>query len=228
MNILIVEDDINIGKRLKKKLSSADFTNVIEHVQTIDSAMQKITSEVFDLILVDIILIGQKNTGIDLCKRIRKQYPNIPIIILTSVYSIHYIEMAFSLGVNDYMTKPFNIKELEIRIKRWQKIETSKTAYVDKIDYKGLTYRQETGEILYNGNVIPLTKKRKNLLLLFLQRPERLLSPEYLQEKFWGDYDLSRRSRNIRSNIQHLREDLDKHGANWIQNVRGEGYILKK
>jgi DNA-binding response OmpR family regulator len=227
MNVLVVEDDKQVALSVKKTLSVNKLINFVDTANSFDQAFDKIYSDVFDLLLLDIFLGEDNLTGLDLCAKIREKNKKIPIIILTSINSIKYLEKAFKLGANDYIRKPFNSRELEIRIERW--LQLSENFVIKKqLNYKELTYDFHTNKFYFNNKALKMTKKNKFLLRLFLKNPEKLLSSAYIKEKFWGDYPGIRKNRNLRSNIQCLRSSLSPYCADWLKTERGEGYILKK
>lgn len=227
MNVLVVEDNKQVALSVKKTLSANRLINFVDVAHDFDQAFDKIYSEVFDLLLLDIFLGEDSLTGLDLCAKIREKNDEIPIIILTSINSINYLEKAFKLGANDYIRKPFNSRELELRIERWMQM-SEKFKIQKKLQYKEISYNFHNNQFYYKNNPISLTKKNKFLLRLFMMNPEKLLSTAYIKEKFWGDYPGIRKSRNLRSNIQSLRNSLEPQCSGWLRTKRGEGYILKK
>ncbi len=227
MNILIVEDEIIVAETIKKIFKGLDNINLIDITDKFDEAYNKASSKVYDVVLVDVML-KEKRNGIDLCSLIRQNNPNIILIVITCMTSIEYLKEAFKVGVNDYITKPFNRKELELRVNRWQQFSVNDVKVCDTIEYYELHYSIIKNRFYFNNEQLNLTKKNKELLLLFLKNPEMILSADFLQEKLWGDYYISLRNRNIRSNIQILRSVLKDHCGNWIETIRGEGYVLQK
>jgi DNA-binding response OmpR family regulator len=226
MNILIVEDNLGIARYMQGILKKIPSAYLIEIEDTFNKAYNKAQSGVFDILLIDIHLKDSKYDGIDLVTSIRNTNTTLPILVVTTFTSLSTLERAFDAGVNDYITKPFRSRELELRVQQWfgyprfpQKNK--------KIEYGDFSYFPKRNMIFCGKKALSLGKKSKKLFLLFLQYPETILSPRFLQEKLWGDYDLSKK-RNIRSNIQILRKLLGSPYEKWIQNVRSEGYILKK
>jgi DNA-binding response OmpR family regulator len=224
MNILIVEDEVLIARMIKKICQNIPAVNTLDIVMDYDSATLKAASGIYDLFITDIFLGKNRSNGLDFCEKLRALNIDSPIIIITSIYSLEYLEKAFSLGVNDYIMKPFHPKELELRIHRWLKGVVSKTSA--RIIYDQLSYDPDRHEFYFADSKLELTKREKALLLIFLRHSEKLIPTHLMKEKFWGD--MSDKNRNIRSNIQSLRRSLGESCANWIQTVRGEGYILKK
>lgn len=227
MNILIIEDEAIIATSIKKLLKEISFVNIIDIAHSFEEGFQKATSNIFDIALVDIFLGQNQHNGFELCKIIRKENQEIPLIIITAYHSIRYIEKAFSIGVNDYITKPFNHKEVELRIKRWMMLSHKITTKTEII-YHSLIFKPQDNLFYFNNKPLYLSKKNKILLLIFLQKPEKILSHFYLKEKLWGDYLNCDKNRNVRSNVQLLKKAIPKECIDWIKNVRGEGYILKK
>lgn len=227
MNVLIIDDEVPVAKFIQKILNDVMPIHIIDMAHSFEEGYEKASSGIFDIILVDIDLQSGDLTGIDLCQAIRKSDPQIPLVMVTGFHDIAHLEKAFSTGVSDYITKPFKPKELQLRVKRWfqmsQKIEARQ-----KISYKELSYDSDSNEVFFHDEKLLLTRKQKVLLLLFLEHPEQVLSAPYITEKFWGDYTHCGKSRNLRSNIQILREALQGYCDSWIQTVRGEGYMLQK
>lgn len=97
-----------------------------------------------------------------------------------------------------------------------------------KMRYKSLSYDPTENQFYFDKTQIPLTKKSKALLQIFLKHPEKLLSTNLIKRRYWGDHEPTTTSRNLRSNIQILRSSLKKVNCeDWIVTVRGEGYVLK-
>jgi len=228
MNILIVENDLYMLNHLRKIIY--EVSSLIKNIdisQDFDSAFSKCFSNVYDLILLDIFLDNGEKTGLDLCKSIRSNNAETPIIIISAHNSIKYIEKAFTLGVNDYILKPFHSKELQFRIKQWLFAQYN-ISINNSIVYYDLSYNIDKNEFYYKCKLLNLTKRNKQLLIMFLKFPEKLLSATYLKEKLWGDYYDLGKNRNLRSNIQILRESLGDVCDITIDTVRGEGYLLNK
>lgn len=226
MNILIVEDEPIIAHSIRNIFLKTRLVNIIDIAHDVNSGYQKGVSGIYDILLIDIVLGTDQMGGIELLRSVRNQYPLLPAIMITSVRSISCLEEAFSLGVNEYITKPFHPRELEIRVRRW--LSQKQGIFQEPFFYDELEYLPQRHEFRFRGVSIPLSKKNKELLSLFIRSPEKVLSRQLIQEKLWGDEISSLQTRNIRSNVQILRKSLEAFGINWIQTVRGEGYMLEK
>lgn len=226
MNILIIEDEPSVAQALADLLKKVPSTNIVDIAHDFKHGLDMASSDVFDVILVDIVLgHNNKHEGLQLCHLIRDKRKDIPIIVITGYHRAELLEKAFLEGANDYIKKPFNSHELQIRVRRWllmtHKIETRK-----ELKYGELSYSPREHEFYLSHERLPFTKKIKALMLIFMRHPDELLSEEYLQEKLWGDRDLMVK-RNIRSNIQRLRSLLPQHSSFGIVTMRGEGYVLQ-
>lgn len=229
MNILIIEDDFSVGKAMQRNLANSNFTNIVELTADYDQAIMRSSSGLFDLVIVDLFLENDDCLGLNICKEIRGRGLMLPIVIVTATYSLQFMEEAFGLGINDYITKPFNSKELELRVKRWGALSyRNRERMQTKLHYRDLSFNTITNKFTWQGREFILPKKQKELLMVFLRNPEELLKVNYIENKLWGDHCGVTKNRNLRSNIQYLRKSLKKLGINWIQTIRGEGYILKR
>jgi two-component system OmpR family response regulator len=233
MNILIIEDDIILAEKIAKVFRITWNFNNIKLLHTFNSFMREyhiITS--YDIVLVDIILSNDfydKNNWIKIVDLIRKKSETIPIIVISWLGDINWLENAFWNWVNDYLVKPFKLRELEIRVDRWFKIFLYNNLNTKKtLDYFDLTKDLYTCDFYYKNKKIDLTKNSKYILTLFISNPEKLLKDSFLIDKIWWDIS-SVIERNPRVNISRLKKSLDVVWIwDWITNIRGEWYILKK
>lgn len=230
MNILIIEDDIYLAERLKKVFEKKLISNRINILHDYESFVRELpVIDSYDLVLTD-ILLGELHdkTGIDVINTIRKKNIKVPVVVISSFWELEWLEKAFDSGASDYIIKPFRLKELELRVLKWFRIYFCSFRFGKnrQVNYHGLEYRLDENEFFYNGKQLVLTRKSKYLLSIFLSKPEKVFKESYLIEKIWGDILLIV-NRNLRVSILRLKKDLDTYGLwNWIQNVRGEGYML--
>ncbi|MBS4177976.1 response regulator transcription factor [Lederbergia citrea] len=223
MKILLVEDDKTIASGLEYSLQQDHFTTVICH--DLASAKKVLAEELdqFALCLLDLSL--PDGSGYELCK-IVKERSDIPVIFLTAVDDEVNVVMGLDMGADDYITKPFRIRELLSRIKsvlrRYQKQTLPKTM----IEIENIQIHTLEGKVYKNGNEITLTALEYRLLLIFANHIGQVLSRSQLLEQIWdvaGDFV---NDNTLTVYIKRLREKLEDHPQNpkIIKTVRGLGY----
>ena len=230
MNILIVEDDRNLWKRIHELFSEKNNTNIVTLIATYQEFLEKYHSlGIYDVVLTDLNLWSySKPEWIEIIKKIREKNTLIPIIVISGYDDIDKIRYSFSVWANDYIIKPVRMKELEIRIIHW--IQSSYTFRRDTYDapmqYWKLSYNIEENNFYYDGKDMDLSKNNKYILSLFFLSPEKVLSEKYLSEKIWGDI-VNSGERNLRIRILRLKRQLMPYAIDsWIQNIHAEWYIL--
>lgn len=225
MNILIIEDNIQVARNIKRMCQKIPVVNNVDIALGFQNGREKAQTGIYDLCLADISGGECSLEAANFIEHLRDICGEMPIIVITSVSSQEYLEKeGILLNATDYIFTPFHAKELELRIQRW--LVGPVRQPTTKIAYDKLIYDFDTNEFYFEEKKLSLTKGEKSLLLILLKNSEKLLSSYLIKEKYWGDY--SERGRNIRSNIQYLRKSLQPVCADWIRTVRGEGYILKK
>jgi len=232
MNILIIEDDEFLWTKIIKVFKKRVITNKITLLWTYEDFINHLPIVPwYDIILVDIKLKNSQNkTGLDIVKKLRKKDLQVPIIVISGFSDIEYIEQAFDCWANDYLTKPFRLKELELRIMRWFKSYCMNIIFSDTqiLGYEWLSYKFQDNSFYYQDNILELTKKTKFILFQLLLRKENIISEEDLSMKLWWDTEILKK-RNIRIVILRLKKILECYGIDsWVRNIRGEWYILKK
>ena len=219
-NILIVEDESIVAMEIEEYLLDEGYR--VERIcADATCAFETATTCQIDLILMDISLI--ESSGIEASKRI-KAVKDIPIVFLTSYIDTEIIDQAIEVEPTAYLTKPFNPNELLASIKIGLK-KTSQTTTVSpemiQLDHE-FSFHKANTELLHNGELIPLNKKEKELLMLFLDRSNQLLSYEMIEHTIWPDYPTNDNARRIL--MSRLRNKL-KH--RFIATHAKEGYIFK-
>lgn len=232
MNILIIEDDEFLWNKIIKVFKKRVITNKITLLWTYENFVQHLpTIQGYDIILVDIKLHNSDNkSGLDIIKLLRKKDLQVPIMVISGFNDIEYIEQAFDCWANDYLTKPFRLKELELRIMRWFKSYCMNIIFSDTqiLGYQWLNYNFQDNCFYYKDEIIELTKKTKFILFQLLLRKESIISEEDLSIKLWWDRELLKK-RNIRIVILRLKKILESYGIDsWVKNIRWEWYILRK
>lgn len=223
--ILIVEDEIRIAELLDKGLTEFGFEVVLCYDG--DTAIRLIKTSSFDLIITDVIL--PHYNGFEVTKLAKSIHPNIPIIMLTALGNTDDKLDGFDSGADDYMVKPFDLRELNARINLLLKRTTQLKEVVKTsvLKYKDIVMNLQTREVQRAGKDIKLTPKEYNLLKFMLENPERVLPRTEISEKVW-DTHFDTGTNFIDVYINYLRRKIDKdHEDKLIQTSPGVGFILK-
>ncbi|MDU1413591.1 MAG: response regulator transcription factor [Clostridium sp.] len=218
MKILVADDD----ERILRLLSDYLIFNKYEVVTAIDGeeALEKFKENYFDLIILDVMM--PIYDGWIVCKEIRKQ-SQVPIIMLTAKDSDLDQLFGFDIGVDDYVSKPFNIALLLARINRLlkNKNEDNKT---ENLCFKGIEVIEENHIVKIDEDVIELSPKEYELLVYFMKNLERVISRDTLLRVIWGG-DYFGDTRTVDTHINRLRNKLKSY-ATYLKTVRGFGYKL--
>ena len=220
-NILVVDDEDTICEVLKLNLELAGYN--VDTANSAEAAMKMQLSD-DDLFIID-VMMGEMN-GFDFASKIRstEALKDVPIIICTAKDSEDDLIDGFSRGVDDYIKKPFSIRELIARIKsllRRTKFESNEVF----LTYQTLMVDIEKKSCSIDGEEVLLTKKEFEILKLFLQNRGRIFSREEILDKVWEN-DVLVIDRTIDVNINRLRKKLKQYGNNIITKL-GYGYGFK-
>ncbi|MEA9414844.1 response regulator transcription factor [Flavobacterium sp. PL02] len=224
MNILVIEDNQRVAELILRGLEEHGFIPTIAYDGR--SGKKLALSNQYDLIITDIIL--PKLDGLDLCKEIRLVKPDLPIIMLTALGTTDDKVEGFDAGADDYLTKPFEMRELLVRIRALLKRSNNNinnTGFILK--YADLEMNLQTKSIKRNETEINLTPKEFKLLEYMLQNSERVLSRTEIAEKVW-DTHFDTGTNFIDVYINYLRKKIDKDFDKKLIHTRsGMGFILK-
>ena len=219
--ILIVDDEKDLCEILQFNLESEGF--YIEIAHSGEEALKK-QFDSFDLILLDVMMGGI--SGFKLANIIRKEKKlSVPIIFLTAKGGENDILTGFNVGGDDYISKPFSIKEVIARIKAILKRGTKKDEEEGQIVFKGLVIDTRKKLISINGNPINLTRKEFEILTLLIKNIGQYISREEILQRIWQD-DVIVTERNVDVNIARLRKKVGEYGAN-IKGKSGYGYCFQ-
>ena len=217
--ILIVEDDLSIIELISYNLESEYDIQVCNDGQ---DAWVKLQNEHFDLVLLDLMI--PSIDGITLCKRVRSDavLKMLPIIMLTAKSSEQDRVLGLDVGADDYITKPFSVRELMSRINAIiRRVEGTNATSVMKI--KGLVINEEEFTITDHGKLLDLTLKEFMLLKTLAEHAGKVLSRSMLLDTIWG-YEYLGETRTVDVHIRHLRSKLKDPDI--IETVRGVGYKM--
>ncbi|EQC43979.1 response regulator transcription factor [Bacteriovorax sp. Seq25_V] len=220
--ILLVEDDQGLGKSIQEflKMEGFDVTWVTSLAEAFATDVKNYNLVVQDWMLPD----GQ---GIDYLKKLRNDAVQIPVIMLTAKTDLIDKVIGLESGANDYITKPFEPRELLARVRvqmRQKATELSHKSVVKGIVELGnLKLDLDTREVFWSGAAVELTKMEFDFLKLLVDNPNRALSRDEILNKVWG-YESYPSTRTVDTHVLQLRQKLDDA---LIETVRGIGYKLK-
>jgi len=221
MKILVIEDNKDIAENI------ADYLEPLGH--TLDFAADGVTglhlavTQRFDVIVLDLMLPGID--GITLCQKLRQEGKvNTPVIMLTARDQLDDKLMGFQAGADDYLVKPFSVKELEVRIQAL--LKRSQSAPVDmKLKLADLQYNPDTLEAYRAEQKLELNPIQRRLLEILLKNTGRVVSREELERHIWGD--ILPDNDILRTHIYSLRNIIDKpFDKKLLHTIHGAGYRL--
>ncbi|MCR8969414.1 response regulator transcription factor [Facklamia sp. 7083-14-GEN3] len=223
-SILIVEDDIQINSLLVEALNKEGYT--VTSAYSGSEGLLLITQSNFDLVLLDLMLPGL--SGLDLLKRIRLNN-EVPIIVVSAKEQVDDKVELLEAGADDYLVKPFDLKELKARINVSLKRKQSTlqdTSSIERIYFEGLIFDFETQTITYNKQELSLTPQERRILELLLSQPKKVFSKLEIYEYAWGA-DYLADDKTLTVHISNLRKKLDQISSRpWIETVWGIGFRL--
>ena len=226
VNILVIEDEPDIRRNLEYNLGREGFN--ASSVGTLDGAYEKINSKKFDLILLDLML--PDGSGLDFCKKIKSNSETeaIPVVILTAKDDEVDKVVGFELGADDYVTKPFSVRELILRVKAILKRSDTKTKEVVEVErqFGDLKIDVDSHEVHVDSQLIELTALEFRLLKELVDKRGRVQSRDQLLSEVWG-YNAEVTTRTVDTHIKRLREKLGSMGK-YVQTIRGVGYKFSR
>lgn len=217
--IFLLEDDVSLNETLVDFLQDCGFL--------VDSAMDGYEAESilyekkYDLILLDVNVLNLN--GFDLLRSIREFGVKTPAIFLTARDQLEDIERGFKEGAEDYLKKPFSLKELKIRIDAILKRYNKNGDFIE-VD-KSILFNRVSGELINNKQTFRLSHKEAKLLELFLLHPNEIMSHEFIFSELW-EYDETPSDSSLRTYIKNLRKLIPKESIESIKK-RGYRYIAK-
>jgi len=233
--ILIVEDDQDIADLITLNLQELSLT--VEHCLTGELALKKFTDNSYSMVLLDVMLPGI--SGLDVCRQFREQKPEQVILMLTSRDSEIDRVLGLELGADDYMTKPFSVRELQARVRsqlrrlrlaaqlneqKSQQLQPEQHLRLGELQIDNISH-----QTLLAGKELDLTSTEFDLLLFLASHPEQVFSREQLLSNVWG-YHHSGYEHTVNSHINRLRNKVEKNvnKPEIVQTVWGVGYKFSK
>ena len=228
--ILVIEDEPSILKLLSYNLEQEGYE--VEAAMDGQEGFELALGNAYDLILLDLML--PRKNGQEICRELRQEKNNVPIIMLTAKDNEIDKILGLEIGADDYITKPFSPREVIARIKAIiRRTEQAKKAVTvenkeEMIEIGELQIYPEKYEVTLGDKQIELTPKEFDLLLFMVRHRGRILSREQLLNAIW-DFDFTGETRIVDVDISHLREkiEIDKSRPEYIITARGFGYKLE-
>ena len=219
--ILLIEDDLALQESLRECLMAENF--VLEVASNLTQARRRLDTKP-ELVILDWML--PDGQGIELLKELRSSGNPVPVILLTARSELVDKVLGLELGANDYLTKPFEPRELIARIRvqlrlfsNHSKIQSSQSQFLEA---GPIQMNLDTHEVYFQGSEVVLTKMEYALLKLFLESPGKVFSRDEILDMVWG-----LRYPTTRTVDMHIRQLRQKFSAEYFETVHGTGYRLK-
>ncbi len=220
--LLLIEDDAELSAFLKEALEAAGYRVVT--AGTGKQGLRELVQWSPNLVILDLMLPDMD--GFEICRRIRKYDPKLPILILTGRKEVADRVRGLNLGADDYLVKPFDLQELHARIQAL--LRRAYEAQPGVYRFLDLTFDPMAREARRGQRIIPLTQREARLLQVFMEHPRQVLTRDFLYQEVWG-YGYGQTSNVLDVYIRYLRRKLEAQGEpRLIHTVRGVGYILRE
>lgn len=219
--VLVLDDDEQIRATLRRALLYGGYD--VSLAATGEEALQRALDSQPDLAVLDIMLPGID--GLEVCRRLREDRPELPIILLTARDSVQDRVEGLDIGADDYVVKPFAMEELLARVRAHLRhgVQAGQVLH-----YADLTLDTGTREAKRGEREIQLSTTQYELLRLFLNNPRQVLTRDLIMDRVWG-YDFEGESNVLEVYISQIRHKLEEGGeSRLIHTVRGAGYALRE
>lgn len=224
MLILVIEDEVKLANAIQKGLSENDYE--VDVAYSAETGEQMIQQKEYAVVISDVILPGI--SGIEMVARLRQSGNTTPVLLLTALGQIDDKESGFDAGADDYLTKPFEFRELLLRIRALAKraggIQRSEGSI---LRYADVEMQMDTHEVFRKGELISLTPKEFSLLEYFLRNPERVISKTEISEKVW-DIHFDTGTNVVEVYVNFLRKKIEKESWDKLIHTQFKnGYMLR-
>lgn len=220
--ILVVEDDSKIARLLELELKHAGYAVMVATDGR--TGLERAFADDVDLVLLDVML--PQMSGLEVVRRLKEERPLLPVLMVTARGDRYDKVSGLDLGADDYITKPFEIEEVLARIRAFLRMrQLVRQDHSEQVlTYETLTVDVNRHEVYCDGKKVELTRREFDLLVFFLENPERVLTRDQLVEHVWG-FDYYGDTNVVDVYVRYVRKKLT---GSWIQTVRGVGYMLKR
>lgn len=220
--ILVVEDDSKIARLLELELKHAGYAVMVATDGR--TGLERALADDVDLVLLDVML--PQMSGLEVVRRLKEERPLLPVLMVTARGDRYDKVSGLDLGADDYITKPFEIEEVLARIRAFLRMrQLVRQDHSEQVlTYETLTVDVNRHEVYCDRKKVDLTRREFDLLVFFLENPERVLTRDQLVEHVWG-FDYYGDTNVVDVYVRYVRKKLT---GSWIQTVRGVGYMLKR
>jgi len=220
-NILIAEDDLDLGRLFKKVLENSGYRVTLAPDGR--QALEAMDSEFFNLIIADVMMPVMD--GIELVKLLRGEGSSIPVLMITAMGEFDDMELGFASGVDDYMVKPININEMVLRVGAL--LRRSQMINERKLQIGSTTMEYDSMTVSSGGESFSLPQKEFQLLYKMASFPGRIFTKQQLMDDIWG-YDNESDPHTVEVHIARLRDRFKDERDFKIVTIRGIGYKVEK
>lgn len=222
MKLLVVEDNAQLQKNVQAYFSKEGY--VSEYASSYSEAEQKLQSFEYDVVVLDLML--PDGNGLDLLSMLKDTSPSTGVLIISAKNSVQDRITGLDLGADDYLDKPFNLAELNARIKALFRRRVQKGT--DLIHFQEMVVNTDTHEITVHGTQLILTRKEYELILYFVVNKNRVLTKQSIAEHLWGDYmDYIYSFDFVYQHVKNVRKKIKEAGGkDYIKTMYGIGYRL--
>ena len=221
-HILIVDDDTRIRNLLRKYLLDNNYR--VTTAENAADAEQKMLLFDFDLLVLDVMMPGL--TGLEFTEKLRKGENTVPILLLTAKSDVEHRIEGFGAGADDYLPKPFDPKELLLRMQSILRRSVTEEAVIEppeEVQFGEFVFRHARGELLRNDTRVTLTTREIEVLRCLTNEPGRIVSRIELADC----EDISERAIDVQVNRLRRKIEADPRDPIYLQTVRGSGYVLR-
>jgi two-component system response regulator QseB len=218
MRLLLVEDDRSLGEGILTALKAEGYT--LDWLQDGTSALHALSSELFDLAILDLGLPGMD--GLQVLKALRDRHNSVPVLILTARDGVRDRIAGLDAGADDYLTKPFDSAELKARLRALLRRSNGRAEPL--INLRGVIVDPQTQRVTLAGAVVNLSRKEFVLLHELIAQPDRVLTRDRLEQVLYG-WNEEVDSNTLEVHIHHLRRKLFPE---LIRTLRGVGYMIER
>ena len=220
--ILVVEDEPTLAMALVDRLEAEGYA--VDLATSGELALERAESDTFDLVMLDIMLPGKD--GLEVCRQLRQQRLDMPILMLTARSLVLDKVVGLKLGADDYVTKPFDFAELLVRVEALlRRVRVEPPPPKGSFRFGSIQVNIRQAEVIRDGQLVVLSAREFKLLRYFIEHRGATLGREELLNRVW-EYDSISSTRTVDIHVAWLRQKLEDNPKypQWIQTVRGLGY----